>query len=97
MPDTAIGRCVACWQTIVGIFCVAMLTAMFASSWELDPNEVSASAIEPLMLIPYSFPTSVHFLGELLLRTRATPVVRSPRRSDSDWQPTLACLIRSES
>ena len=58
MPDTAIGRCVACWQTIVGIFCVAMLTAMFASSWELDPNEVSASAIEPLMLIPYSFPTT---------------------------------------
>ena len=39
MPDTAVGRVMATTLTIVGIFAVAILTGMFAGSFELNPSE----------------------------------------------------------
>jgi len=40
MPDTAVGRLCACYLTVVGVLSAAMITAMFAGSFELDPSEL---------------------------------------------------------
>eukprot|EP00966_Prymnesium_polylepis_P111233 2572986-Prymnesium_polylepis.1 len=40
MPDTLVGRLAACSLTMVGVLAAAMITAMFADSFELDQSEL---------------------------------------------------------